>query len=289
MTAFCEMKWRLIVNEKMFNPNTFLVMKRLFIAAICALGLTACNSGGDKALVLYYSHTGTTEQVAMQLQQMVGADIEAIEVENPYTGSYNDVVMRAGEERRSGNLPKINPLKADLSKYDTIYLGYPIWYGTYAVPILSLLEEYDFAGKKVVTFCTFGSGGLEAAISDLKKALPKAEVAERGFGIRAARVANTAKELNRFLVENGYVEGYVEALVGFSEMQPVTEEERAIFDAACSNYQFPLGTPVLAGRRGTPDGVDFIYQVDSNGAFCTIYVTIANTPDAKPEFTRVVR
>lgn len=289
MTAFCEVKWRLIVNEKMFNPNTFLVMKRLFIAAMCALGLTACNSGGDKALVLYYSHTGTTEQVAMQLQQMVGADIEAIEVENPYTGSYNDVVMRAGEERRSGNLPKINPLKADLSKYDTIYLGYPIWYGTYAVPILSLLEEYDFAGKKVVTFCTFGSGGLEAAISDLKKALPKAEVAERGFGIRAARVANTAKELNRFLVENGYVEGYVEALVGFSEMQPVTEEERAIFDAACSDYQFPLGTPVLAGRRGTPDGVDFIYQVDSNGAFCTIYVTIANTPDAKPEFTRVVR
>ena len=274
---------------EMFNPNTFLVMKRLFIAAMCALGLTACNSGGDKALVLYYSHTGTTEQVAMQLQQMVGADIEAIEVENPYTGSYNDVVMRAGEERRSGNLPKINPLKADLSKYDTIFLGYPIWYGTYAVPILSLLEEYDFAGKKVVTFCTFGSGGLEAAISDLKKALPEAEVAERGFGIRAARVANTPKELNRFLVENGYVEGYVEALVGFSEMQPVTEEERAIFDAACGDYQFPLGTPELVGRRGTPDGVDFIYLVKNNGTISTIYVTIANTPDAKPEFTRVVR
>ena len=157
------------------------------------------------------------------------------------------------------------------------------------MPIASLVKDYDFEGKHIVTFCTFGSGGLEAAIQDLKKALPKATVAENGFGIRTARVGATAKELNRFLVENNYVEGTVEALPSYSEMRPVTEEEIRIFDAACGDYQFPLGTPVLVGKRGTSEGVDYIFEVENNGARSTIYVTVAGTPDAKPEFTRVVR
>ena len=168
-------------------------------------------------------------------------------------------------------------------------MGYPIWYGTYAMPIASLVKEYDFDGKKIVTFCTFGSGGLESAIQDLKKALPKAEIAEEGFGIRDVRVASTAKELNRFLIENEYVEGTIEAIPGYSEMQPVTEEEMQIFDAACGNYQFPLGTPVMVGKRGTSDGVDYMYSVESRGGTGTIYVTVSNEEGAKPEFTRVVR
>ena len=58
---------------------------------------------------------------------------------------------------------------------------------------------------------------------------------------------------------------------------------------ACGDYQFPLGTPVLVGKRGTSDGVDYIYEVESNGAKSTIYVTVGNGEGAKPEFTRVVR
>lgn len=267
-------------------------MKHYFLSALMlALALTSCNSNEEdtKALVLYYSQTGTTETVALELQKMLNADVEAIELENPYTGTYNDVVAQVGQERANGILPKLKPLKADLSEYDIVFLGYPIWFGTYATPIASLVKDYDFADNKVVTFCTFGSGGLEAAIEDLKKALPKAEIAERGFGIRTARVAATAKELNRFLVENEYIEGNVEALVGYSEMQPVTAEEKRIFDEACGDYQFPLGTPVLVGKRGTSESVDYIFEVESNGAPSTIYVTVGNTPDAKAEFTRVVR
>lgn len=269
-------------------------MKRyLFMAVMAAFAwaFSACGSKeqGAKQLVLYYSQTGATETVAKEIQKALGADIEAIEPVNPYTGTYAETVKRAGEERQNGNMPELKPLKADLAKYDVIFLGYPIWYGTYALPIASLVKNLDFEGKKIVTFCTFGSGGLEPAIEDLKKALPKAEIAEAGFGIRNARVASTAKELNRFLVENGYAEGTVEAIPGYSEMRPVTEEEKQIFDAACSDYQFPLGTPVLAGKRGTPDGVDYIYEVESNGAKSTIYVTVGNEEGAKPEFTRVVR
>ena len=85
------------------------------------------------------------------------------------------------------------------------------------------------------------------------------------------------------------MEGRVEALPGYSEMRPVTEEEIQIFNAACGDYQFPLGTPVLVGKRGTSDGVDYIYEVESQGATSTIYVTVGNEEGAKPEFTRVVR
>lgn len=267
-------------------------MKRyFFIALMFALAFTACGSkeSGNKQLILYYSQTGATEKVAQELQKVLGADMEAIELENPYTGTYAETIERVGKERESDNLPKLTPLKADLSKYDVIYLGYPIWFGTYALPISSLVKDYDFEGKQVVTFCTFGSGGLEPAIQDLKKALPKAKIAENGFGIRNARIAATPKELKRFLVENHYAEGNVEALPGYSEMQPVTEEEKRIFDEACGGYQFPLGTPVLVGKRGTSEGVDYIYQVESRGATSTIYVTVGNSPDAKAEFTRVVR
>ncbi len=267
-------------------------MKHYFLIAVMAvLAFTSCSSkeSGNKTLILYYSQTGTTEAVAQELQKKLNVDMELIEVENPYTGTYGEVVERVGKERESGTLPTLLPLKVDLSEYDTIFLGYPIWYGTYAMPIASLVKEYNFDGKKIVTFCTFGSGGLEAAIQDLKKALPAADIADNGFGIRTARVAATTKELNRFLVENNYTEGSVEALPDYSEMQPVTEEEKQIFDAACGDYQFPLGTPVLVGKRGTSDGVDYVYEVNSNGTTSTIYVTVGNTPDAKPEFTRVVR
>ena len=254
-----------------------------------ALAYCGVKESGNKQLVLYYSQTGATKTVAQELQKMLDADMESIELENPYTGTYAETLERVNQERQSGNLPKIRPLQADLSKYDVVYLGYPIWFGTYALPIASLVKEYDFEGKKIVTFCTFGSGGLEPAMQDLKKALPKAEIAENGFGIRNARISATAKELKRFLVENNYMEGSVEALPGYSEMRPVTEEEKQIFDVACGDYQYPLGTPVLVGKRGTSEGVDYIYEVENNGATGTIYVTVGNTPNAKPEFTKVVR
>ena len=149
------------------------------VAALAWVG-TACSpkETSTNQLVLYYSQTGSTKVVAQEIQKALGADIEAIELQKPYTGTYAETLERVKQERESGNLPQLKPLKADLSKYEVIYLGYPIWFGTYALPIASLLKEHDFEGRKIVTFCTFGSGDMESALEDLKKALPKAEVAE---------------------------------------------------------------------------------------------------------------
>lgn len=221
----------------------------------------------QKALVLFYSQTGTTKTVAEELQKQLGADIESVEADKP--------------------------IKSNLSKYDVIFLGYPIWSGTYATPMATVIKSNDFAGKTIVPFCTFGSGGLNTSSDALKKALPKAKI-QTGYGVRAARIASASKEIDRFLKENGYKKGTVKKLSDYSAQQPVTDADKAIFDAACSNYQFPLGTPQTVGKRTTDDSTDYKYTVKSRGfdgkeGTTIIYVTVGKQAGAKPEFTEVVR
>ena len=261
----------------------------LFIAMMVSM-----TSIAQKKLVLYFSESGNTKAVAEELQKQLGADIESILPEEAYSGNFQETMQRVQKENQSGTLPKIKPLKAKIADYDIIFLGYPIWGGTYASPVASLLKEQDFAGKKIVPFCTFGSGGLNTSSDALKKALPKANI-QVGYGVRAARVTSAAKELDRFLKENGYKEGSVDKLPAYSAQQPVTDAEQAIFDAACSSYQFPLGTPSTVGKRTTAESIDYEFKVKSRGfggggeQTSTIYVTVGKEEGAKPEFTEVVR
>ncbi len=246
-----------------------------------------------KSLVIYYSQTGATEQVAQEFAQLLDADLLKIEVQQPYNGTYEETIARCQEEMTTNKLPDLEKLNVDLAKYETIYLGYPIWFGTYARPIMTLVKENDFAGKKIVPFCTFGSGGLHASTKDLKVALPKAEIAP-GYGVRNARLAHAPAEVKRFLIENGYIAGEVEKLPEYSEQQPVTSNEIEIFNAACGDYKYPIGTPLTVGKRTTPTSTDYRYIINSkdpkgNVVEAIVFVTVDNAPNTKPEFTEVVR
>ena len=263
-------------------------MKRILL--LLALAAFVTTGFAQKKLVIYFSGTNTTKAVAEELQKQLGADIESIEAVNPYSGNMQETMQRAQREKE----PEIKPLKADLKAYDVIYLGHPIWGGTYAAPAVTLVKKDDCAGKTIVPFCTFGSGGLERSSADLVKALPKAKI-QPGYGVRQARVKSAAKELDRFLKENDYKKGSVKALPAYSAQQPVTDAEKAIFNDACSSYQFPLGTPQTFGKRTTDDSIDYEFKVKSQGfggggeQTSTIYVTMGKEAGAKPEFTRVVR
>lgn len=275
--------WSLTKYLFMKNLKHFAIMaSTIGTAVLCGCGSTPSS----KTLVLYYSQTGATEAVAKEIQKLTGADIELIEVENPYDGTYDETIARCQEEMASGVVPSVKPLKSNLKEYDTIFLGYPIWFGSYARPIMGLLKSVDLSGKKIVPFCSFGSGGLEAGAESLKAQLPGSEILP-GYGVRNARVSAIPSEVKRFLIENGYVEGEVIPLPEYSQQVPVTEEDTALFDAACGGYQFPLGTPLTVGSRVTPDGTDYMFKVQSGDARSTIYVTVPT--GAKPEFTRVVR
>lgn len=285
-------------------------MKKLFLAlaglaaviAVVAL-VAACSSKkssetttatatAQKYLILYYSQTGATQTVANAIKSSLGdaTDVEVIEVEEPYSGTYQETIERCQKEKADGTVPAVKPLKADLADYDTVFLGYPIWFGTYAQPIAGLVSKVDFAGKKIVPFCTFGSGGLVESIADLKKALPQAEILD-GYGVRNARIAKAAGEARQFLIDNGYVDGQKsEPLPAFYEQTAVTDADKAVFEAACGDYPMPLGTPVTASKRTVPGGTEYMFKAKSdNGAMITVYVTADDAEGAKPEFTMVVR
>lgn len=279
-------------------------MKRIFTIALASLGLAACTTPAQKSaeeahspktLVVYYSQTGATKKVAEEIKQQLNAEIAEIVAEHPYDGNFTETIERCKKEMAAGEIPAVKPLNVNIKNYDQIFLGFPVWFGTYAPPVAAFIQDSSLAGKKIITFCTYGSGGLQSSTDSLKKALPNCEIVE-GYGVRNARLDKAAEELNRFLIEWGYKEGEIEALPAFMEHHPVTPEEGRIFNEACGNYQFPLGTPVDVAVRETANSTDYEFTAESNSPTgedvklkSTIYVTVEKTEGATPVFTQVIR
>jgi len=268
-------------------------MKKAFLAIGAALALAGCASkdAQPKSLIVYYSQTGATQQVAELIQAQTGADILRIEAALPYDGDFGQTIARCQEEMASGVLPELQAMDKNVADYDIIYLGFPVWFGTYAPPVKTFLEEVDLSGKEVVPFCTFGSGGLETSVRNLAQDEPEAILLE-GFGIRNARVQYAEEELNLFLIGNGYKEGQIDPLPDYSEQDDVSPEELAIYNEATSDYQFPMGEPVSVGRRVVPEGMDYVYTVRSSGPFGPASqgkVFVVTRTGRKAEFTKAVR
>ena len=115
-----------------------------------------------KLLILFYSYSGNTRRIAKLVQQETGGDLCEIETATPYTGSYNDVVDQGQWEVNSGFTPKLKPISADLKNYDTVILGTPVWWYTYAPAMRTLLQSSDCSGKVIYPFAT--NGGWLGAI-----------------------------------------------------------------------------------------------------------------------------
>jgi flavodoxin len=261
-------------------------MKKLLLLLVAALFLVACNGQkGEKILVLYYSQSNTTKTVAQEIQKQLGCDIEEI-VCTDYTGDFNAVLGKWQEDMKAGKSPEIQPLTKKVKDYDVIFLGYPIWGGIYASPVATFLKNTDFQGKKLVPFCSFGSGGLNTSVVELKKNAKNANIVD-GFGIRQARIAKVGGEVEQFLIKSGFKEGTVEKRPEFSAQKELTDSEKEIFNQACSDYPMPLGTPSTVGSRKINGGTEYLYTVDAQMGKSQIYVLALD--GAKPEFTEVVR
>ena len=135
-----------------------------------------------KTLILYYSYGGNTRRVAQMIQKEVGGDLAEIQTVQPYTGDYNAVVDQGQREIDSGFCPELKPLSVDLKDYDTVVLGSPVWWYTFAPAMHSFLKEADLAGKRVYPFATNG-GWLGHTLKDFAKACKGAEV-KPGLDVR---------------------------------------------------------------------------------------------------------
>lgn len=139
---------------------------------------------GAKQLVVYFSCTGNTKAVAERIAELCNADIYEIVPSEPYTADdidYNQSDCRANLEMNDENArPAIGSETLDLSDYDTIYIGYPIWWGTMPRIINTFLDTYDLSDKTVMPFCTSGSSGISTSVSAIRDAEPNADVKD-GF------------------------------------------------------------------------------------------------------------
>lgn len=136
----------------------------------------------SKKLVAYFSATGTTAHVARNLSKAIGADIFEIQAETPYTAKdldWNNSNSRSSVEMNdAASRPKIAEKISDMSKYDTIFLGFPIWWYTAPHIINTFLESYDFTGKEIILFATSGGSTLKGVASKLKKSCNGGEILE---------------------------------------------------------------------------------------------------------------
>ena len=129
-----------------------------------------------KVLVVYFSATGTTRQVAKQIAKTAEADICEITPAKPYSSADLDWTNKQSRSSVEMNNPKARPelkaLSVDVSKYDYIFLGYPIWWDLAPRTVNSFIDATDLAGKTVIPFATSGSSTISNSVAVLKKSYP---------------------------------------------------------------------------------------------------------------------
>lgn len=151
-----------------------------------------------KVLIVYYSRSGNTREIATQIQQKVGGDILEIKTVKPYPQSYDETTKQARQELDSGFKPELQPININIAQYDTIIIGSPLWWSTVSTPVISFLTQYDLSGKTIIPFVTHGGSGIARSVTHIKELCPKADVKE-GIAIRGSNVQNSQNELTQWL------------------------------------------------------------------------------------------
>lgn len=156
--------------------NTLLLLLGILSASLIAAA--PAQAQNKKVLVAYFSHTQTTEKVALEIQKQTGADLFRIETVQVYPTVHKETTAFAEKERDADARPALKTSVANMDDYDVIFIGYPIWWYTLPMPLFTFLESYDLSGKTVIPFCTHGGSRLAGTDDVIQKLQPKAKVLE---------------------------------------------------------------------------------------------------------------
>ena len=162
----------------------------------------------ENILIVYYSRKGqnyfsgsirnlekgNTEIAAEFIQKAVGGDLFEVDTVKPYSADYTTCTQEAQEELRNNARPELKEYLDSLDGYDTIFVGFPNWWGTMPMAMFTFLERYDLTGKRVIPFCTNEGSGMGSSERDLKKLCVGATV-ERGLAIRGCETAKSEQKI----------------------------------------------------------------------------------------------
>ena len=207
-------------------------LKLILASALCMLVSTACGGNSpkgtdankqeieqqktskmNKAIVIFFSHAGdnyavgnikvgNTKIVADYITELTGAEQFEI-VTHKYDGmAYNPLIKLAKEEAKNGELPEYEG-DVDLSQYDTVFIGGPVWWGTYPQVMFTFFKKYDLNGKTIIPFTTHEGSGLGSCVKDVKKVYPKANV-QQGFSMYGHDVRTGKERVEKWLKKLGY-------------------------------------------------------------------------------------
>ena len=158
-------------------------LKYLLLAMLCVLAASACSQNVEKktmekkkVLVVYFSATGTTSQVGKQIAKIADADIYEITPLTPYSDADLDWTNKQSrsslEMSDSTARPKIKAVAVDVSQYDYVFLGYPIWWDLAPRAVNTFIETTNLAGKTVIPFATSGGSSIGNSVAVLKQLYP---------------------------------------------------------------------------------------------------------------------
>lgn len=142
---------------------------------------SAADTSDSKVLVAYYSATGTTAKAAAQIADATGGTLYEIVPEKVYTDEdldYENDNSRSAIENKNPDMRPAIKTGLDIAGYDTVYLGFPVWWDKAPLVVYTFLDSYDFTGKKIVIYATAHSSGLNPSFEALKAAYPKYDITE---------------------------------------------------------------------------------------------------------------
>ena len=207
-------------------------MKRFksFFAAIMALVTISCTANANqtstnnqnettmnkkgKTLVVFFSHAGenysvgnievgNTKIVADYISEITGAEQFEIVADKDYDMPYMELIEVAKQEANNGELPAMVGGLEHLDQYDTVFIGGPVWWGTYPQVMFTFFRDYDLNGKTIIPFTTHKGSGLASCVDDVKEAYPNA-VVKPGFAIYGHEVRSGRAKVEKWLKGLGY-------------------------------------------------------------------------------------
>lgn len=203
---------------KRFIKSIVLLMVGLSMSASCCGGTVTKGDESmkdkGKVLIVFFSHAGenyavgnvkvgNTKLVADEIQKVTGCDEFEIVAEKNYDMPYDALTKLAKEEAEKGEKPAFKGEVKNIDQYDTVFIGGPIWWGTYPQVMFTFFDKYDLNGKTIIPFSTHEGSGLGSVLGDLKKLYPKATFKE-AFSIYGHETRKDFSKVDKWLKKLNY-------------------------------------------------------------------------------------